>query len=152
MNGMSVTEWSVDQEKNQKGVQISKGENVNPVISVDDSEGRFVLHFLDPATLEDPSKVCVVGRPWNKSVITRKTLNKCNVASAIIFTWQFFVDVRCTCIMSDNVLAVGLFWRNDLGSASVVPSEQTSSSYIILYVSLGRFSIYPHIYGLCVWW
>ena len=38
----------------------------------------------------------------------------------------------CTCIMSDNVLAVGLFWRNDLGCASVVPSEQTSSSYIIL--------------------
>ena len=37
------------------------------------------------------------------------------------------------CIMSDNVLAVGLFWRNDLGCASVVPSEQTSSSYIILY-------------------
>ena len=34
--------------------------------------------------------------------------------------------------MSDNVLAVGLFWRNDLGCASVVPSEQTSSSYIIL--------------------
>ena len=31
-----------------------------------------------------------------------------------------------------NVLAVGLFWRNDLGCASVVPSEQTSSSYIIL--------------------
>ena len=37
--------------------------------------------------------------------------------------------------MSDNVLAVGLFWRNDLGCASVVPSEQTSSSYIILYVT-----------------
>ena len=33
-----------------------------------------------------------------------------------------------------NVLAVGLFWRNDLGCASVFPSEQTSSSYIILYV------------------
>ena len=43
MNGMSVTKRSVDQEKNQKEVQISKGENVNPVISVDDSEGRFVL-------------------------------------------------------------------------------------------------------------
>ena len=105
MNGMSVTEWSVDQEKNQKGVQISMGENVNPVISVDDtfffdSEGRFVLHFLDPATLEDPSTACVIGRPWNKSVITRKTLNKCNVASAIIFTWQFLVDVglRCACL------------------------------------------------------
>ena len=59
---MSVTEWSVDQEKNQKEVQISKGENVNPVIFVDDSEGRFVPHFLDPATLalEDPSKACLV--------------------------------------------------------------------------------------------
>ena len=43
MNGMSVTEWSVDQEKNQKEVQISKGENVNPVISVDDSEGRTLM-------------------------------------------------------------------------------------------------------------
>ena len=60
MNGMSVTEWSVDQEKNRKEVQVSKGENVNIVISVDDSEGRFVLHFLDPATLEDPSKACVI--------------------------------------------------------------------------------------------
>ena len=56
MNGMSVTKRSVDQGKNQKEVHISKGENVNPVISVDDSEGRFVLHFFDPATLEDPSK------------------------------------------------------------------------------------------------
>ena len=28
----------------------------------------------------------------------------------------------------------GLFWRNDLGCASVIPSEQTASSYIILYV------------------
>ena len=27
----------------------------------------------------------------------------------------------------------GLFWRNDLGCASVIPSEQTASSYIILY-------------------
>ena len=44
----------------------------------------------------------------------------------------YFRDMCCTCIMSDNVLAVGLFWRNDLGCASVVPSEQTSSSYIIL--------------------
>ena len=60
MNGMSVTKRSVDQGGNQKEVQISKGENVNPVISVDDSEGRFVLHFFDPATLEDPSKACVV--------------------------------------------------------------------------------------------
>ena len=34
--------------------------------------------------------------------------------------------------MSDNVLAVGLFWRNDLGCASVVPSEQTDSEYINL--------------------
>ena len=31
----------------------------------------------------------------------------------------------------------GLFWRNDLGCASVIPSEQTASSYIILYVMLG---------------
>ena len=53
MNGMSVTKRSVDQGRNQKEVQISKGENVNPVISVDDSEGRFVLHFFDPATLKD---------------------------------------------------------------------------------------------------
>ena len=30
MNGMSVTEWSVDQEKVQKEVQISKDENVSP--------------------------------------------------------------------------------------------------------------------------
>ena len=60
MNGMSVTIRSVDQGRNQKEVQVSKGENVNPVISVDDSEGRFVLHFFDPATLEDPSKACVV--------------------------------------------------------------------------------------------
>ena len=29
---------------------------------------------------------------------------------------------------------VGLFWRNDLRCASVIPSEQTASSYIILYV------------------
>ena len=29
----------------------------------------------------------------------------------------------------------GLFWRNDLGCASVIPSEQTASSYIILYIS-----------------
>ena len=28
----------------------------------------------------------------------------------------------------------GLFWRNDLGCASVIPSEQTASSYIILYL------------------
>ena len=28
----------------------------------------------------------------------------------------------------------GLFWRNDLGCASVIPSEQTASSYIILYI------------------
>ena len=48
------------EESKQKEVQISKGENVNPIISVHDSEGRFVLHFLDPATLEDPSKACVV--------------------------------------------------------------------------------------------
>ena len=27
----------------------------------------------------------------------------------------------------------GLFWRNNLGFASVIPSEQTASSYIILY-------------------
>ena len=31
----------------------------------------------------------------------------------------------------------GLFWRNDLGCASVIPSEQTASSYIILY-KVGR--------------
>ena len=30
----------------------------------------------------------------------------------------------------------GLFWRNDLGCASVIPSEQTASSYIILYLLL----------------
>ena len=29
----------------------------------------------------------------------------------------------------------GLFWRNDLGCASVIPSEQTASSYIILYIT-----------------
>ena len=29
----------------------------------------------------------------------------------------------------------GLFWRNDLGCASVIPSEQTASSYIILYIN-----------------
>ena len=50
----------------------------------------------------------------------------------------------CTCIMSDNVLAVGLFWRNDLGCASVVPSEQTSSSYIILDIICGCFFIISH--------
>ena len=44
--------------------------------------------------------------------------------------------------MSDNVLAVGLFWRNDLGCASVVPSEQTSSSYIILYVIIDDLQNY----------
>ena len=38
--------------------------------------------------------------------------------------------------MSDNVLAVGLFWRNDRGAAEVVQSEQTSSSYINLKSSL----------------
>ena len=49
---------------------------------------------------------------------------------------RIFRDMCCTCIMSDNVLAVGLFWRNDLGCASVVPSEQTSRSYIILDVMI----------------
>ena len=29
----------------------------------------------------------------------------------------------------------GLFWRNDLGCASVIPSEQSASSYIIQYIS-----------------
>ena len=37
--------------------------DVNPVISVADSEGRFIFHFLNPATLEDPSKACVVWCP-----------------------------------------------------------------------------------------
>ena len=32
----------------------------------------------------------------------------------------------------------GLFWRNDPGCASVIPSEQTSSSYIILYNPLSN--------------
>ena len=36
----------------------------------------------------------------------------------------------------------GLFWRNDLGCASVIPSEQTASSYIILYVKLQIFVRY----------
>ena len=57
--------------------------------------------------------------------------------SLSVYQLYILVDLKCcTCIMSDNVLAVGLFWRNDLGCASVVPSEQTSSSYIILDVTL----------------
>ena len=35
----------------------------------------------------------------------------------------------------------GLFWRNDLGCASVIPSEQTASSYIILYIILLIYEI-----------
>ena len=29
----------------------------------------------------------------------------------------------------------GLFWRNNLRRALVIPSEQTASSYIILYIT-----------------
>ena len=43
----------------------------------------------------------------------------------------------------------GLFWRNDLGCASVIPSEQTASSYIILYKSV-KCSV--QTYSLLQWY
>ena len=71
-------------------------------------------------------------------VYSRVHLKFCQIRKRCAF-WRIFRDMCCTSIMSDTALAVGLFWRNDLGCASVVPSEQTSISYIILDMSRANF-------------
>ena len=71
---------------------------------------------------------CVSVQPWTPTVLPN--------TETFLRSRVFFVTCVVPAIMSDNVLAVGLFWWNDLGCASVVPSEQTSRSYIILDISV----------------
>ena len=148
MNGMSLTEWSVDQEKNQKEVQISKGEKFNPVISVDNSEGRFVLQFLDPATLEDPSKECVVWcrRQHRTSHFTVDT------------KWGLFIKMATGCeIQRWGTLADprpgrghGDEWNDCVGSMSASP--RPVDDHLFLSKSVPVIPRYGHqMYSVFLW-
>ena len=99
--------------------------------------------------------VCWCMTVYTYTTRIRPSLAKYGKASALLLVFR---DVCCTCKMSENVLAVGLEMyelevsshrttsafriypdtckrkkkKDDLGCASVVPSELTSSSYTIL--------------------
>ena len=98
---------------------------------------RFSFRFQKALSSWEPAHI------WRKNVLVWSAILHVVERFVLLYTQSFakcgsvyaflriFCDVCCTCIMSDNVLAVGLFWRTDRSAAEVVPSEQISSSYIV---------------------